>query len=146
MKIAGKIVAGKLKPDNPAAWPIAMRQFDGKRVTVEVEAERVRRSLRANARHWSVIVPLARHALNLLRGPELLPLNKDQTHYVLVTAFGASEETELGPVPVRSSLMDTKQFQAMDEKASLWLMDKGYGVPIGPEERVEAMIAEATDP
>lgn len=141
MKIAGKVAAGKLVCDLPAAWPIAMREMDGRRVTVEIEAERSRRTVKANAYHWAVIVPLAQHALNLKR-PDQIPLSKDQTHYVLVTAFGASEETELGPVPVRSSLMDTQQFHALDEKAARWLMDLGYGIPDG--QGAGAQVEEAT--
>lgn len=144
MKIAGKVTAGKFQPDNPAALPICWREHDGKRVTMEVLPERTGRSNRQNARHWSVIVPLAQHALNLKRGPEMIPLSKEQTHYVLVQAFGASEETELGPVPVRSSLMDKKQFHALDEKAERWLQDCGYCIPSGPEEQVAEQIAEAT--
>lgn len=144
MKLTGQVVGGKFKPDNPASWPIAMRHFDGKRITVEIEVERLRRSTRANARHWAVIVPLAQHALNLKRGPEMIPLSKEQTHYVLVTAFGASEETDLGPVPVRSSLMDTKQFHALDEKAEQWLNDLGYFIPSGSDVDVAEQVAEAT--
>lgn len=139
MKLTGRVVEGKLKFDSPAAWPICMREYDGKSVTVDVEVRREARSTKANARHWALIVPLARHALNLKRGSDLLPLSKEQVHYLLVTAFGASEETELGPVPVRSSLMNTKQFHELDQKTELWLMDQGYGIPDG----TDAMFDEA---
>lgn len=143
MKLTGRVVKGKFLPDLPAAWPIAMREFDGKEVELEINQKRVRRSNRANARHWAVIVPLARHALNLKR-PDLIPLSAEQTHYALVAAFGACEETDLGPVPVRSSLMDKKQFHALDEKAELWLRDQGYEIPDGPEVSVAQAIEEAT--
>ena len=119
-----------------------LREFDGKAVVVDIEQKREARSLRANARHWALIVPLAQHALDLKRGRDAIPLSREQVHYVLVTAFGASEETDLGPVPVRSSLMDTQQFHAMDEKAARWLMDLGYSIPEGPG--AEAMVEEAT--
>lgn len=142
MKIPGKVEGGKFRPDNVAAWPIALREVEGKRVVVDIEAEKKHRSLRQNARHWAVIVPLAQHALNLKRGPDLLPLSKEQVHYLLVTAFGASEETDLGSVPVRSSAMDTKQFAQLDEKAALWLAECGYGLPDGPDAAV--MVEEAT--
>lgn len=143
MKFTGRVQNGRLIPDNPASYPIALRECEGKPVTVEVEVRRERRSVKANAYHWGIIVPLAQHALNLKRGPEMIPLSKDQVHYVLVTAFGASEETELGPVPVRSSLMDSKQFSALDEKAARWLMDQGYGIPDGPGAAVQ--VAEAME-
>lgn len=128
MKLTGRVVAGKFTPDLPAAWPIAMREFDGKRVTLEIEAEKSRRSTQANARYWAVLVPLAAHCLNLKR-PGLLPLNKDQVHALLVTAFVGSEETELGTVPVHTRTMDTKAFHRFTEQVELYLSEQGYAVP-----------------
>jgi hypothetical protein len=143
VKLEGRVEKGRLVTD-PAIWAIALREYEGQPVILEIEKKREVRTGRANRRHWTVIVPLARHHLNLKRGNELPPLSKDQTHYVLVTAFGASEETELGPVPIRSSLMTTKQFHEMDEKAGLWLRENGYPIPDGPEVSVEQAIEEAT--
>ena len=143
MKIEGRVVDGHLVCDIPAAWPIAMREFNGHPVVVEIEQKRERRTNRANARYWTVLVPLARHALNLKRGADMLPLNKDQVHYLLVTAFAGSEETELGAVPVRTSTMDTKQFHHLTEQVALWLGEQGYPVPEGPEVSVAEAIEEA---
>ena len=146
MKMTAKVEGGKLRFDNPAALPICLREYDGKRVTVDIEPERIRRSGKANARHWAVVVPLVRHCLNLKRGDDPSNwLTKDQTHYVIVTAFGASEETELGSVPVRSSLMDKGQFHEMDLKAEAWLADQGYGIPDGSDDFVAQQVMEATE-
>ena len=143
MKLTGRVVAGKFTPDLPAAWPIAMREFDGKRVTLEIEAEKSRRSTQANARYFACLVPLAQHCLNLKR-PGLLPLSKDQTHAVLVSAFVGQEETELGPVPVRTRTMTKEQFHAFNEQVERWLNESGYSVPDGPDVDVAEMIEEAT--
>jgi hypothetical protein len=128
MKIPGSVVSGKFKPDNPAALPIAFREYDGKRVTVEIEPEKTRRSTQANARYWTCLVPLAQHCLNLKR-PGLLPLSKDQVHAVLVSAFVGQEETELGPVPVRTRTMTKEQFHAFNEQVERWLAENQYLIP-----------------
>jgi hypothetical protein len=142
MKLEGTITDGRLVCDQ-VIWAIAMREFNGHAVVIEIDRKRARRSNRANARYWTVLVPLARHALNLKRGSELLPLNKDQVHYLLVTAFAGSEETELGAVAVHTSTMDTKQFHHFTEQVALWLREQGYAVPEGPEVSVAEVIEEA---
>lgn len=142
MKLEATVKNGRLVCD-PAIWAIAMREYADRTVIVEIDRKRELRSIRANKRHWTIIVPLARHHLNLKRGNELPPLSKEQVHYVLVMAFGAAEETELGPAPIRSSLMTKAQFHEMDEKAALWLRENKYPVPDGPEMSVEAAIQEA---
>lgn len=142
MKLTGKVAGGKFTPDLPAAWPIAMREYEGKDVTVEIAPKHAHRSLNANSRYWKVDVFLAMHYLNLKR-PGLLPLNKDQIHALLVTAFAGSEETELGLAPVATRTMDKKQFHAFTEQVELFLREKGYPIPEGPEMSVEAAIQEA---
>ena len=144
MKITGKASGGKFVPDSPAALPIAWREYDGRRVTVEIEPERIRRSVKANARYWSCLVYLARHYLNLKR-PGLPPLNKDQVHAVLVTAFVGQEETELGPVPMATRTLDTKQFHAFSEKVEAWLNENDYTIPDGSDDFVAQQVMEATE-
>lgn len=143
MRLEATITKGRLVCD-PVVWSIAMREFEGRVVAVEIEQKRALRSRKQNARYWTVLVPLARHALNLKRGDDLLPLNKDQVHYLLVTAFAGSEETELGLVPVRTRTMTTEQFLHLTEQTALWLREQGYPVPEGPEVSVAQAIEEAT--
>jgi hypothetical protein len=125
VKLAGEVKAGKLITD-PAAWAIAMREYDGKRVTVEIEPEKSIRSLRQNARYWSLIIPLASDYLSKTRD---MPLSKEQTHYVLKSAFLGCEETELGLAPMDSRTLSTAQFAQYCEKITVWLSGHGYYLP-----------------
>lgn len=142
MKLTGKVSGGKFTPDLPAAWPIAMRQYEGKDVTVEIEARKSTRSVKQNARYWTCIVPLAQHYLNLKR-EGLPPLNRDQVHWVLATAFVGQEETELGPVPMRTRSLDTAQFCAFSDQVERWLGTVGYCIPDGPDAEVQIQEAMA---
>lgn len=141
MRIEGKVSKGNLVVD-PATWAIAMREFDNQTVVVDMDRKQERRSTRANARYWTVLVPLAQHCLNLKR-PGLLPLNEKQVHALLVTAFAGSEETELGSVPVATRTMDKRTYHHLTEQVSLWLREQGYTVPDGPEVTVAEAISEA---
>ena len=131
MKIPGRFDKGRLVLD-PVAVAIAAQEFGAKPLAVEIKAESPIRSVRANNRYWGCIVPLAGHALNLKR-EGLPPLNKDQIHSVLATAFIGQEETMLGPVPCSSRVLDTKQFYTYTERITRWLSDLGYVVPDGDE-------------
>ncbi len=125
MKLGGAITKGRFVPDSPTDWSIAARHFEGKRVTVEIEVRRERRSTQANNRYW-LLVELAMALLSKTRD---VPLSKEQAHYVLVSAFAGCEETNLGLVPVRTSSMDTAQFAAYCEKVEAWLADNDYYLP-----------------
>lgn len=129
MRLTGKMVKGRRVYDDPVSFAIANREVgEGERFEEEFDRLRERRSTRANRRYWGVLVPLARHALNLKR-PGLLPLNKTQTHALLVTAFLGSEETPLGPVPVATRESDTKTFHRLTSQTELWLGEQGFVIP-----------------
>jgi hypothetical protein len=125
VKLRGEVKQGKLVCD-PASWAIAMREYEGKRVVVEIEPERDIRSLRANARYWALLVPLAGDFLSKTRD---VPLGKDQVHYVLTAAFAGCDETPLGIVPVRTSTMTTAQFAEFCNRIEVWLSENGYAIP-----------------
>lgn len=112
-----------------------MAEYEGKRVLVEIDEEKERRSLRANARYWGVLVPLAGHLLSKTRD---VPLSSKQVHYVLVSAFAGCDETPLGLVPVETHTMDKPTFHAFNERVALWLGENGYPVP-GPGEEIEVL-------
>lgn len=134
MKLSGTVKDGRLVTDEPAAWPIAMREYEGKRVVVQIEPKRSLRSLRANARWWGLLVPLAGHFLSLTRD---VPLSKEQVHYVLVSAFAGCDVTDLGPVPVPTRTMDSLQFSILCEKVQAWLADNGYALPDSMSAEIE---------
>lgn len=125
MKLTGEVRKGRLLID-PASLAIAMREYDGKRVTVDIEPVKSIRSQQANRRYWGVLVPLAGDFLGKTRD---VPLSKDQIHYVLVSAFAGCDETPLGLVPVRTSSMTTAQFATYCERVQAWLAQQGYHVP-----------------
>ena len=127
MKLAGEVKAGKLVI-SPASWAIAMREYEGKRVTVEIEREKPIRTLKQNARYWSLIVPLAGDYLSKTRD---VPLSNEQVHYVLKSAFLGCEETELGLIPMDSRTLTTAQFALYCEKVTVWLSEHGYYLPEG---------------
>lgn len=129
MKFSGEVRAGKLLID-PASLAIACNEFNGKRVTLTLEPEKSLRSLKANARYWAVLVPLAGDFLGKTRD---IPLSADQIHYVLVAAFAGCDETPLGLVPVRTSTMTTAQFSTFCEHVQAWLAENGYAVPDSAE-------------
>lgn len=127
MKLTATIAQNGFQWDDRYALAICLREYMGKAVTVDVEPLRKTRTLKQNARHWAHIVPMAQHELNRMR-PGLLPLNRDQVHALLVTAFLGSEETELGPVPMRTRDLTTEQFAHMDDQAERWLIERGWPV------------------
>lgn len=129
MKLSGEVRQGKLLID-PTSLAIALREYDGKRVSLEIEPERPVRSIRQNARYWSCIVPLAQDFLSKTRD---VPLSKDQCHYVLKSAFLGCEETPLGLVPMDSRTLTTSQFQTFCEAITVWLAENGYAVPDSAE-------------
>lgn len=130
--MSGEVKAGKLIC-SPAAWAIALREYEGRRVVVDIEPERALRSLKANARYWAVLVPLAGDFLSKTRD---VPLSKMQIHFVLVSAFAGCEETPLGLAPVETHTMDSKVFSTFCERVQAWLAQEGYHVP-DPGEAVE---------
>lgn len=125
MKLLGVVKNGKLECD-PVAWAIALREHDGKRVVVDIEAERAARTTRQNNRYWGLIVPLASDFLSKTRD---VPLSKEQVHFVLASAFLGCDETPLGLAPMSTRVLDTKQFSDYCDKVALWLGENGYAVP-----------------
>lgn len=132
MKLRGEVKAGKLVC-NPAEWTIALREYEGKRVVLDIEPEHSIRSIRQNNRYWGVLVPLAGHYLSKTRD---VPLSKEQVHFVIASAFLGCDETELGLAPMATRTLTTKQFSEYCDRIELWLAEKGYPVP-QPGESVE---------
>lgn len=125
MKLSGEVKEGRLILP-PVAWAIAAREFEGRRVTVEIDKEKSIRSVRANARYWTILVPLASHHLGKTRD---IQLSKDQTHWILASAFVGIETTDLGAVPKETHTLSTEEFYNFTEEVSAWLTGLGYPIP-----------------
>ena len=133
MKLVGEVKGGILICD-PVSWSIAMHEYEGKRVLVDIEPERPIRTIRQNARYWTLLVPLAGAYLSKTRD---VPLSKEQVHFVLASAFLGCDETELGLAPMSTRVLDTKTFSGFCDRVALWLTEKGYPVPDDPSASVE---------
>jgi hypothetical protein len=125
VKLSGEVKGGRLLLDQ-AALTIAIRDCEGKRVTVEIAPEKPIRSLRQNSRYWGLIVPLAGDFLSKTRD---VPLSAEQVHYVLKSAFLGCDETPLGLTPMDSRTLTTSQFGDFCEKVTVWLAEQGYVIP-----------------
>lgn len=131
MKFSGEVKGARLLID-PAALAIALREFDGKRITLTIEPEKSLRTVRANSRYWSILVPLAGDYLQKTRNREL-PYSKEQVHYVLKSAFLGVDETPLGMVPKDSHNLSVGEFYEFTEQVTAWLTQAGYPVPDSAE-------------
>jgi hypothetical protein len=141
VKLTGVIKNGVRVYDIPAAPIIAAQDVgEGNRFEETFERWHEVRTLKQNARYWSILVPLARYQLSKTRD---IPLSKDQTHIVLVGAFAGCEETELGPVPIQTRTLKKPQFSEFMERVQAWLADKGIPVPERSEQN-EVEMDEAT--
>jgi hypothetical protein len=118
---------GQLRFDNAMAWRGYMVRLAGRRVVVAVEAEHARRTPQHNARYWTVLVPLAREFLSRTRD---IPLSKDQTHWILASAFAGTEMSALGvPIPKRTRDMTTEEFHVFCTEVEVWLAENEIPVP-----------------
>lgn len=121
---SGTVKGGKVELDDKLGWNALLARLDGKRVRVSVGSVDQRRSSQQNRWYFGVIVPIAAEVLSQGRA---VPLSKEQAHYVLASAFLGCEETPLGPVPMKTSLLSTAQFATYCERivahmASEWRM------------------------
>lgn len=142
MKLTGKVQAAKFLPDNPAAWIICLRHFDGKAVSVEMTTETLR-SNKANRRYFGVILPLVRFVIDEDRKEHGLPPIKwhptkwkDDIHERLVVRHAGVvvENTVIGPVRLHTSKMSKREFYLFTESIARWLAELGFYVPEQGEE------------
>jgi hypothetical protein len=107
LKAEALVRDGRLVAADPARWVAALKPHHKVRVVVTVERLQERRSSQANRRYWWRVVRGVRAHLNVDR---VLPLNKDQVHYVLACSFLGQEETPLGPIPRETHTLTTHEF------------------------------------
>ena len=132
VKLRGEVRKGQLVIE-PVGLAIACRDLDGRRVTVEIEAEKAIRTIRANKRYWKVLIPLGIDYFSKTRD---VPLSKYQVHFIFASAFLGVIQTELGVlVPMETHTLDTHEFYDFTENVTAFLTQKGYTIPeYGPRE------------
>ena len=85
-----------------------VQSFAPRRVEISIAIKHGQRTDPQNRRYWGSILPAVRENLSLGRE---LPLSKEQTHYVLKSAFIGVDETPLGPVPKSSRTLSVEKFK-----------------------------------
>lgn len=104
---------GVLTLSDPSRWKEILRAHKGERVQLTLEKQRQARSDPQNRHYFGVIVPVVREILSKGRD---LPLSKDQTHWLLKSAFLGCEETPLGLVPKSTARLSVSAFAEYTEK------------------------------
>lgn len=122
----------RLTPADRGRWSEILARLAGQLVRVVILRARTRRSNLQNRWYWGGIVPAVGQYLSRDR---VLPLSKEQVHWLLKVAFIGAEETPLGVVPVPSRFLTTTQYADYCERirahaASEWALN----IP-GPNER-----------
>lgn len=124
--MSGVIRGGKRVYDSPAGPVIAIQDVgEGNRFTETIEREKSQRTLKQNARHWVLVVPLWQECLKQTRG---LVMSEDQVHDMLCRAFIGVIETPYGPVRKESKKLSTAEFAEFDQKCELALIEAWPGL------------------
>lgn len=124
MKLSGLCSKGRIAWDIPEAWPIAMREYDGKRVVVAIERETHARTEKQNRRYFGGIVTLWIECMRQTRG---LQMSKDQVHDMLCRAFIGTIDTPFGPVRKESKVLTTAEFAHFCDQCELALEEQWPG-------------------
>lgn len=120
---------GNLRLDDASAWAVTLTGHRDKRVQVTLEAERKTRSTPQLRRYFGCVVPVVMGVLNAKRDPQLLPLSKEQIHYLILGAFVGFEETPLGLVPIRSRTLTPAQFAELSDRVEAHYRAEGITFP-----------------
>lgn len=124
MKLTGQCSKGRVAWDIPEGWPIAMREFDGKRVVVDIDVQKNSRTDKQNRRYFGMIVPLWMECMHQTRG---LVMSKDQVHDMLCRAFIGTLDTPYGPVRKESKVLSTAEFVHFCDQCELALEEQWPG-------------------
>lgn len=129
----GIVKAGRFCPDDIAKHGAWLAHAEGKRVVMELKQERALRSLKQNARWWSLIIPTVQSCWEHDKdNPVCLP--PEMVHDMLVTHFGGGMvKTPLGWSRQSSREMKTDEFCRMGDKVEEYLREK-YKVIVPDEE------------
>ena len=127
---------GWVNPDGKVQWdyPSVVQAFrkhlagtDGNEITAQFYKRRSKRSTRANAYYWGVVIPLLASEIGY---------TQDEMHEALKAKFLSQEDLTHGLVKVRSSAkLSVAEFGEYLETVTLWAAEK-LGVVI-PQPEVE---------
>lgn len=142
MKLSGEVKGGRLIIP-PASLAIALRQYEGRRVVIEIEPERVQRSLRQNAYYRACVVPVIAHLLTeemrKVEGcEEAEAVSNEEAHEALKKRF-LGREVIAGLDVVRSTTrLSTGGMTDYIERCRMFAAEAGYFIP-QPGEREEGI-------
>lgn len=112
---SGQVHEGRVELDDKIGWAAFLGHLNDKRVILSLEpaVQRDRRSNQANRWYRGVIVPMCAAYFSVGR---IVPISPDQAHDVLARSFYGVEETPIGSVRKKTSLMDSKEFAEYCDK------------------------------
>lgn len=131
MKLRGEVRKGELVIE-PASLAIACRQWEGKRVVVEIEPEKSIRSLSQNAYYHAAIVPVVAVILTedlREQDPDASPLTNEEAHAALKRAFLGKELALSLPVVRSTTKLSTLGFHDYVERCREFCARAGYFIP-----------------
>jgi len=130
----GTVKAGVLTFDEPLRWRATLGRHVGRRVTVIIRREQLRRTTQANAWYWACVVPLF---------SEWTGYEKDEAHEVLKQMFLKVEKVlptgEIVESTGRTSTMNIEEFSEYCNRIVRFLAEHGIAVP-EPGQRAEATL------
>ena len=123
--LTGLSSGGAFVPDEKGRWIGFLARFNGRRLNVTAEAERIRRSKKQNDRYWALIVPLYQEWV----GEE----DKEQAHEdILAQCNKATRILPTGEVITtvrRSRVLTVEEFNEFTNRAEMWLAKHGVVIP-----------------
>lgn len=141
MKLTAQVRNGKLIPDSPVGWTIALQAVQGKRVVVTIEAEKKRRTLSQNAYYHACITPVVAYllteAMRKLQ-PEADPVSDEEAHEALKKRFLGQELVCGLPVVRSTTRLSTVGFSDYVERCRMFAAEAGFFIP-APGEPAEVM-------
>lgn len=141
MKFSGEVKGGRLLIDS-AALAIAVRQYEGRRVVLDISPEKRARTNSQNAYYWACVVPVIAHLLTE-KVQEITPgaeaVTNDEAHDALKRRF-LGREVIAGLDVVRSTTsLSTGGFSDYVELCRQFAAEAGYYIPSPGEAPLEVI-------
>lgn len=131
MKLTGEVRAGQLLI-NPASLAIALREYEGRRVTIEIDRERPTRSLSQNAYYHAAIVPVVAVILTeelREQEPDAPAVTDKEAHEALKKAFLGKIVNLSLPMVRSTTKLSTAGFHDYVERCREFCARAGYFIP-----------------
>jgi hypothetical protein len=132
MSLLADIKGANLVPVDPAAWILALRRMEGKRVLVDVAPYRKTRSAQQSRYYFGVVVAIL---------GEDLGYQRDEMHAALAHKFLGSVDEQTGLMRIRSTKdLSTVEFEEYMTRVREWAgQDLGILVPLPNEYLISEM-------